>query len=67
LKSDSGCDTLVVADLMEEKGWKMERQQNPSCIHFSIMPTHEQIVDTLIEDLKEVGCPDSSSLYSQVT
>jgi hypothetical protein len=53
-QKESGCDILAVADLMEGKGWKMERQQRPSCIHFSIMPQHTHTADALIADFIEV-------------
>eukprot|EP00048_Salpingoeca_helianthica_P016019 m.229999 g.229999 ORF g.229999 m.229999 type:complete len:510 (+) comp17887_c0_seq1:25-1554(+) len=43
---------LAVADNMEARGWKMERQQLPDCLHFSIMPHHTQSRDTLLADLK---------------
>ena len=34
--SDPTVDILAVADAMEAMGWKMERQQLPSSIHFSV-------------------------------
>ncbi|KAK0066202.1 sphingosine-1-phosphate lyase [Biomphalaria pfeifferi] len=46
-------DILVVADLMEKKGWVMERQQNPTCLHCSILPHHNASCDALIDDLRE--------------
>ncbi|CAL1543772.1 unnamed protein product [Lymnaea stagnalis] len=46
-------DILAVADLLEKKGWVIERQQNPSCIHCSILPHHEVSCDQLVDDLRE--------------
>ena len=37
---DPEVNILAVADVMETKGWKMERQSNPPCLHCSIMPAH---------------------------
>ncbi|BFZ21048.1 hypothetical protein BsWGS_24087 [Bradybaena similaris] len=51
--SDPEVDILAVADAMEKKGWTMERQQNPSCIHCTILAHHEISCDDLIADLKE--------------
>jgi len=42
-----------LADLMEEKGWKIEVQRNPDSIHCSILPSHIHSVDQWIIDLKE--------------
>ncbi len=43
----------AVADLLEEKGWHIDRQQKPASIHFMINPLHEKIVDEYLSDLKE--------------
>lgn len=43
---------LAVADQMEKKGWKMERQQLPDSLHMSILPQHASVVDQLLEDLR---------------
>ncbi len=57
---DALINILAVADAMEARGWKMERQQRPSCLHFSVMPHHEGLVDSLIADLREVEIFTSS-------
>eukprot|EP00604_Paraphysomonas_vestita_P000427 CAMPEP_0174825852 /NCGR_PEP_ID=MMETSP1107-20130205/43180_1 /TAXON_ID=36770 /ORGANISM="Paraphysomonas vestita, Strain GFlagA" /LENGTH=387 /DNA_ID=CAMNT_0016057889 /DNA_START=356 /DNA_END=1519 /DNA_ORIENTATION=+ len=43
----------AVADLMEQKGWKIERQQYPDSIHMSVLPQHKRIVTQLVSDLNE--------------
>ena len=50
---DPDIDMLVLADFMEEKGWKVERQQKPSSLHCSIMPHHTAVVDELLKALQE--------------
>ena len=56
LKSSDDADSvniMSVADVMETRGWKMERQQLPDSLHMSILPQHtSSVVDTLIADLK---------------
>jgi len=44
---------LVLADEMEKKEWKMERQQLPDSIHFSILPQHIGQEAKLLGDLAE--------------
>ena len=50
--SSEDVNILVVADVMEAKGWHMDRQQFPTSLHFMITPAHENIVDQFIEDLR---------------
>ena len=51
--SRSNVNILAVADAMERRGWKMERQQLPNYLHMSILPQHVAVVDKLIKDLRE--------------
>ncbi len=49
---DKDVDTFAVADIMTEKGWWFDRQQWPSSIHLTVMPTHDESVDEFITDLE---------------
>ena len=40
VSTEKDINILVVADKIENRGWKMERQQLPDSLHFSIMPQH---------------------------
>lgn len=44
---------FIVADLLEKKGWFVDRQTAPDSIHLTITPAHTPIVDQYIADLKE--------------
>lgn len=46
-----GPDILAVADAMEEKGWKMERQSAPACLHCTVMPMHVRSAERFAADL----------------
>ena len=46
-----GPDILAVADAMEEKGWKMERQSAPACLHCTVMPMHVRSAGRFAADL----------------
>jgi sphinganine-1-phosphate aldolase len=48
-----GVNMHVVADLLEKRGWFVDRQMNPDCIHLTITPAHAPIVDRYLGDLKE--------------
>merc|ERR1712127_491359 len=53
--TDPAVNILAVADVMETKGWKMERQANPDCLHCSIMPAHanHKRADQFVADARE--------------
>jgi sphinganine-1-phosphate aldolase len=46
-------DIFVVADQLEDKGWLLDRQQFPDCIHLTILPTNVTVIDEYLADLKE--------------
>ncbi|HEX5653394.1 MAG TPA: aminotransferase class V-fold PLP-dependent enzyme [Chitinophagaceae bacterium] len=50
---DNKPDIFVIADQMEDKGWMMDRQQFPDCIHLTVLPTNVDVIDHYLNDLKE--------------
>ena len=52
IQSDPSLNILAVADAMERRGWKMERQQLPDSLHMSVLPQHVGKTEGLIADLK---------------
>jgi len=46
-------DIFIVADQMENKGWMVERQQHPDCIHLTLLPTNVIVIDQYLSDLKD--------------
>ncbi|MFM2206432.1 MAG: hypothetical protein RL213_407 [Bacteroidota bacterium] len=50
---DNRPDIFVVADRLEEKGWVMDRQQFPDCIHLTVLPTNLPFIEDYLEDLRE--------------
>jgi sphinganine-1-phosphate aldolase len=47
-------DIFTIADLMEEKGWHLDRQQFPDSLHLTISRGNAEVVEEFIRDLKEV-------------
>jgi glutamate/tyrosine decarboxylase-like PLP-dependent enzyme len=47
-------DVYVLGDAMEKRGWKLDRQQRPPCLHLMITPAHAAVVDEFLGDLR--GC-----------
>jgi glutamate/tyrosine decarboxylase-like PLP-dependent enzyme len=47
-------DVFIIADMMEEKGWHLDRQQFPDSLHLTISRGNVETVDQFINDLNEV-------------
>lgn len=46
-------DVYAVADQMEARGWHLDRQQRPACVHMTVMAQHVPVVDDYLRDLEE--------------
>jgi sphinganine-1-phosphate aldolase len=44
---------FIIADLLEKKGWFVDRQMMPDSIHLTITPAHTPIVEKYLSDLIE--------------
>ncbi|MHB8158781.1 MAG: pyridoxal phosphate-dependent decarboxylase family protein, partial [Desulfocucumaceae bacterium] len=60
-------DIYVLGDAMEARGWHLDRQQRPPCLHLMVTPAHEKIVDLFLSDLREctLGLADEKSIAPQ--
>jgi glutamate/tyrosine decarboxylase-like PLP-dependent enzyme len=45
-------DVMAVGDVMDDKGWHLDRQENPTALHMMISPEHEKIADEFLADLR---------------
>lgn len=48
-----GIDVYVLADLMQARGWHLDRQQTPPSLHLTLSPAHDAVADQLVADLRE--------------
>ncbi len=46
-------DIYALGDAMDARGWHLDRQQRPPCLHMMVTPAHEKIADQFISDLGE--------------
>jgi len=51
LRSDT-LDLYAVADVMDERGWYLNRNTDPYGLHLMLSPAHRDVVDELIADLR---------------
>jgi len=47
-----GLDLYVLADLMQARGWRVDRGQNPPSLHLTVSPAHDALAATFVEDLR---------------
>ena len=48
---DPKVNTYAIGDEMNRRGWMIDKQQKPECLHAMITPVHEHSVDAFLEDL----------------
>lgn len=46
-------DVMAVGDVMDERGWHLDRQTNPNALHLMLSPIHERFADEFLTDLAE--------------
>ncbi len=44
-------DIMAVGDVMDDKGWHLDRQHNPDALHLMVTPNHAKIVEQFLADL----------------
>lgn len=44
-------DIMAVGDVMDDKGWHLDRQTNPSALHLMVTPNHAKVVEQFLADL----------------
>jgi sphinganine-1-phosphate aldolase len=46
-------DVYHLGDLLDKKGWHLDRIQFPNALHMMVNPHHSKIVDAFLKDLQE--------------
>ena len=52
VRSDT-VDLYAVADVMDDRGWHLNRNTNPKGLHLMLSPAHGDVADALIADLRD--------------
>lgn len=45
-------DVYMLGDAMDARGWRLDRQQRPPCLHLMVTPAHEAVVLPFLADLR---------------
>jgi sphinganine-1-phosphate aldolase len=46
-KDEKAVNVYAVADFMEQRGWYIDRQQKPACLHLMVNPEHAKVADSI--------------------
>jgi len=45
-------DISAVGDVMDERGWHLDRQTDPEALHMMVSPAHAKVIDPFLADLR---------------
>ncbi len=51
----TGDRIMAIGDQMDDRGWHLDRQNNPDALHLMVSPEHDKIVDHFLEDLTQAA------------
>ncbi len=51
--TDKDVNIFALGDVMEEKGWHIDRIQRPDALHAMVTASHDKVVEEYLKDLKE--------------
>jgi glutamate/tyrosine decarboxylase-like PLP-dependent enzyme len=46
-------NVYALSDALKERGWILEKQHLPACLHVTVSPFHAELADDFLSDLKE--------------
>lgn len=52
-KDEAAVNVYALAEFLEERGWHVDRQQRPACLHLMVNPDHGPVADKYLADLRE--------------
>lgn len=67
-------DVFAMADALETRGWRIDRQRRPDCLHLIVNPVHAEVVEPFLADVRDAydasppsGDTDTSHVVYGVT
>jgi sphinganine-1-phosphate aldolase len=46
-------DVMAIGDVMDDRGWHLDRQTDPDALHLMVSPAHARVVDAFLSDLRD--------------
>jgi hypothetical protein len=44
---------MAVGDVMDDKGWHLDRQHGPDALHMMVSPAHAGVVEEFVADIRD--------------
>ncbi|MEE9608015.1 MAG: aminotransferase class V-fold PLP-dependent enzyme, partial [Myxococcota bacterium] len=54
-------DIGAVGDVMDDRGWHLDRQTQPAALHLMVSPAHARVADAFLEDLRHAVAHHATS------
>ena len=45
-------DIMAIGDVMDDRGWHLDRQKDPDALHMMVSPEHEKVIEPFLADLR---------------
>ncbi len=45
-------DIFAIGDVMDDRGWCLDRQRDPDALHLMVSPEHDRVADAFLKDLR---------------
>lgn len=55
-------DVMAIGDVMDDRGWHLDRQKDPDALHMMVSPEHDKVVDAFLADLRGAVANHGESL-----
>jgi glutamate/tyrosine decarboxylase-like PLP-dependent enzyme len=62
--SDS-LDVFAIGDVMDDRGWHLDRQKDPDALHLMLSPEHARVADAFLDDLRHAAAHHGPSRGKQ--
>ncbi len=56
-----GRDIFAIGDVMDERGWHLDRQKGPDALHLMLSPAHAEVADAFLADLRHAAAHHGAS------
>lgn len=54
-------DIMAIGDVMDDRGWHLDRQNGPDALHMMVSPEHGRVADEFLGDLREAVADHGAS------
>jgi len=60
-------DVFAIGDVLNQRGWHFDRQDNPPALHLMASPRHKLVIDEFLRDLRDAIAENAGSSTKAAT